>query len=176
MIIIVYLWEQVYMSNSQKTLDTLCPVARAEEVLGGRWTLLVLRELFMGNHRFDDIQIQTGGTPQMITGRLKSLEAEGLISREPYSQRPLRYEYRLTPKGDAFYPVILALREWGETWCKSEDEDVAVRYTHLTCGHDAGIGTVCEACGEPLRREDLKAELSPSYAQERAARQEAAKT
>jgi hypothetical protein len=89
--------------------------------------------------------------------------------------KPPRYEYELTEMGRAFYPVILALREWGETWCKSPDEDVAVRYTHLTCGHDAGIGTVCEACGEPLRREDLKPELSPSYAQQRAARQDAAK-
>jgi hypothetical protein len=78
--------------------------------------------------------------------------------------------------GRAFYPVILALREWGETWCKSRGEDIAVRYKHLTCGHDAGIGTVCQACGEPLRREDLKPELSASYAQERAARQDAVKT
>src|SRR5471032_2898273 len=173
MIIIVYLWEQVYMSNSQKTLDTLCPVARAEEVLGGRWTLLVLRELFMGNHRFDDIQ--TGGTPQMITGRLKSLEAEGLISREPYSQRPLRYEYRLTPKGDAFYPVLLALREWGETWCKSEDESVAVNFTHTVCGQPAGVGLHCAHCGLPLRREEMISKQSADYALERKIRWEAVK-
>ena len=98
-----------------------------------------------------------------------------MIQRKRYMEKPTRYEYELTEMGRAFYPVILALREWGETWCKSPHEDVAVRYTHLTCGHDAGVGTVCEACGEPLRREDLKAELSPAYAQERAARRDAAK-
>ena len=107
--------------------------------------------------------------------RLKRLEADGMIQRKQYMDRPPRYEYELTEMGRAFYPVILALREWGETWCKSADEDVAVRYMHLTCGHGAGIGTVCQACGEPLRREDLKAKLSPSYAKERAARQDATK-
>ena len=115
------------------------------------------------------------GTPQMITGRLKSLEAEGLISREPYSQRPLRYEYRLTPKGDAFYPVLLALREWGETWCKSEDESVAVNFTHTVCGQPAGVGLHCAHCGLPLRREEMISKQSADYALERKIRWEAVK-
>ncbi|OAJ51739.1 transcriptional regulator [Paraburkholderia ginsengiterrae] len=155
---------------------TLCPVARSQAVIGDRWTVLIVRELFMGNRRFDSLLAQSQATPQMLSSRLKRLEADGMIERKRYMKKPPRYEYELTEMGRAFYPVILALREWGETWHKSPDEDVAVRYTHLTCGHDAGIGTVCQACGESLRREDLKAELSPSYAQERAARQDAVKT
>ena len=155
--------------------DTLCPVARSQAVIGDRWAVLIVRELFMGNRRFDSLLAQSQATPQMLSSRLKRLEADGMIERKRYMKKPPRYEYELTEMGRAFYPVILALREWGETWHKSSDEDVAVHYTHLTCGHDAGIGTVCQACGEPLRREDLKPELSPSYAQERAGRQDAVK-
>jgi DNA-binding HxlR family transcriptional regulator len=155
--------------------DTLCPVARSQAVIGDRWAVLIVRELFMGNRRFDSLLAQSQSTPQMLSARLKRLEADGMIQRNRYMDKPPRYEYELTEMGRAFYPVILALREWGETWCKSADEGVAVRYSHLTCGRDAGIGTVCQACGEPLRREDLKAKLSPSYAKERAARHDATK-
>lgn len=162
------------MAVSPEANDTLCPVARSQAVIGDRWAVLIVRELFMGNRRFDSLLVQSQATPQMLSTRLKRLEADGMIKRKRYMNKPPRYEYELTEMGRAFYPVILALREWGETWCKSRGEEVAVRYTHLTCGHDAGIGTVCQACGEPLKRDDLKAELSLSYAQERAERQEAA--
>ena len=163
------------MAALPEVKDTLCPVARSQAVMGDRWAVLLVRELFMGNRRFDSLLVQSQATPQMLSTRLKRLEADGMIERKRYMDKPPRYEYELTEMGRAFYPVILALREWGETWCKSADEEVAVRYTHLTCGHDTGVGTVCEACGEPLRREDLKAELSPSYARERVARQDAGK-
>jgi DNA-binding HxlR family transcriptional regulator len=163
------------MAASIEESDTLCPVARSQAVVGDRWAVLILRELFMGNRRFDTLLAQSQATPQMLSARLKRLEADGMIQRNRYMDKPPRYEYALTKMGEAFYPVILALREWGETWCKSPDEGVAVRYTHLTCGNDVGVGTVCEACGEPLRREDLKPEMSLGYAQERAARQDSAK-
>ncbi len=160
------------MTNQDSSADqTLCPVARAETVVGERWTVLILRELFMANHRFEELQAQTGATPQMVAARLKKLEADGLVKRRIYSKRPLRHEYHLTRKGKAFSPVLLALRAWGETWCKSR----AVRYTHRTCGKPAGLGPVCGSCGKPLRREDLIAELNPAYRSEREARWEAFK-
>jgi DNA-binding HxlR family transcriptional regulator len=157
------------------TDQTLCPVARAETVVGDRWTVLILRELFMRMQRFEEIQAQTGATPQMIAARLKKLEADGLVKRHVYSKRPLRHDYQLTEKGEAFYPVILALRAWGETWCKSPKEGRAMHYTHLTCGKPAGLGPVCESCGKPLRREDLIAEQAPKYRRERESRREAFK-
>ncbi|MCF4998578.1 transcriptional regulator [Pseudomonas syringae] len=163
------------MSENNPGPETLCPIARAESLVGDRWTVLVLRELFMGSHRFDDIQAQTAGTPQMIAARLKSLEADGLVERRPYNERPLRFEYHLTPKGEAFYPVIIALRAWGETWCKSADEGLAVVFTHTRCNHPAGLGPLCEHCGEPLRREDLISQPVEAYAAERATRREAFK-
>ena len=157
------------------TDQTLCPVARAETVVGDRWTVLILRELFMRMHRFEEIQAQTGATPQMIAARLKTLEAEGLVKRQVYSKRPVRHEYHLTKKGEDFYPVILALRAWGETWCKSPGEGRAINYAHLVCGKAAGLGPVCESCGKPLRREELSAEQAPKYRSEREARREAFK-
>ena len=163
------------MSVKKTVSETLCPISRAESVVGDRWTVLVLRELFMGSHRFDDIQAQTGGTPQMVAARLKSMEADGIIARRAYSERPKRYEYHLTEKGDAFYSVILALRAWGETWCKSPEEGLAVVYTHRICGESAGLGPLCVHCGQPLRRADLISEPSVAYVAERNARREAFK-
>jgi DNA-binding HxlR family transcriptional regulator len=127
--------------------ETLCPISRAEEIVGSSWTVLVLRELFMGNHRFDEIQTQSGGTPQMIAARLKSLEADGMVARRPYRERPLRYEYFLTEKGEGFYSVVLALRAWGETWCKAEGEERAVNFTHKT---EAAIGGGLGSAGGSL--------------------------
>ena len=158
------------------TDQTLCPVARAEAVVGDRWTVLILRELFMHCHRFEEIQAQTGATPQMITTRLKKLEVDGLVKRRVYNRRPRRCEYHLTEKGEAFFPVLLALRAWGETSFKSPREGRAVNYTHLTCGKPAGLGPLCVSCGKPLLRAELVAEQTPKYQSERDARWEAFKT
>lgn len=160
------------MTKSQETEPTLCPVARSQELVGDRWTVLVLRELFMGNGRFDDLQAQTGATPQMLTSRLKKLEASGLIERRPYSTRPPRHEYVLTEMGTEFFPVILSLRAWGEKWCKSPHEGVAVRYTHVPCGKDPGFGTSCQHCGLAIKRSELTGKQSTAYEQERRARAE----
>jgi DNA-binding HxlR family transcriptional regulator len=159
------------MTDLKQTEGTLCPVARSQDIVGDRWSVLLLRELFMGNGRFDELQAQTGATPQMLASRLKKLEAAGLIERRPYSQRPLRHEYALTAMGADFYPVILALRAWGEKWCKLEGEDVAVQYTHIPCGMDPGLGTVCRHCGVELKRSELLAKPSARYEEERKRRQ-----
>ncbi len=137
--------------------------------------MLVLRELFMGNGRFEEIQAQTEATPQMIAARLKKLEADGLIERRPDSLRPLRHEYFLTEMGLAFHPVLLALRAWGETWFKSEAEEVAIHYTHVPCGKDPGLGPGCQHCGVAMRRSDLVPRLSEVFADERKARRAAFK-
>lgn len=149
---------------------TLCPIARAQDIVGDRWTTLVLRELFLGTRRFEEIQAHTQATPQMLTTRLKKLEADGMVERRPYNDRPLRHEYHLTDMGQAFYPVFLALRAWGETWCKAEDEEIAIHYTHVPCGHDPGLGPACQHCGGAMHREDLRAKLSGSFVAERHAR------
>ncbi|MEM5432693.1 winged helix-turn-helix transcriptional regulator [Cupriavidus oxalaticus] len=155
--------------------NTVCPVARSLDIVGDRWTVLVLRELYMGETRFDEIQIQTNATPQMLATRLKALEADGMVERQPYNEKPLRYEYRLTKKGWAFYPVVYALRAWGETWCKDDGEEVAMHFVHRECGHDVGLASVCPQCGIEVRREDLDASLGSQFATERAERRAASK-
>jgi DNA-binding HxlR family transcriptional regulator len=163
------------VAHDAEAPDTVCPVARSLDIVGDRWTVLVLRELFMGATRFEEIQIQTRATPQMLATRLKALEASAMVERHPYSEKPLRHEYHLTEKGWAFYPVIYALRGWGETWSKDESEAVAVRFVHRQCGHDVGLSAVCPGCGAQLERKDLDATMSDQFAAERAERRAAFK-
>jgi DNA-binding HxlR family transcriptional regulator len=94
-----------------------CPVARTLDVIGERWTLLILRDLFLhGPRRFQDFQESlTGVAPNTLSARLKTLEAQGVISRHLYSEHPPRLEYRLTPRGKSLGPVVKALRDWGRS-------------------------------------------------------------
>ena len=89
-----------------------CPVARGLSVIGDRWTMLVLRDCFLGIRRFEQMQERLGITRHVLSDRLRKLEAAGVLRREPYQQRPLRHEYRLTDRGKAFYPVLVTLIEW----------------------------------------------------------------
>ena len=92
-------------------IDTsYCPVAKSADVIGDRWTLLILREMFFGRTRFDDFQSNTGATPQMLASRLRQLIEHSVIAREPYQQRPLRYQYQLTNKGKDLFSVMYAMR------------------------------------------------------------------
>ncbi|EJL04419.1 MULTISPECIES: helix-turn-helix domain-containing protein [Pseudomonas] len=160
------------MQMQHKTPETVCPVARSVEVVGDKWTILVLRELYMGATRFEEMQIQTGATPQMLTSRLKALEADGMVERRLYNQKPARYEYQLTDKGRDFYPVVYALRAWGEKWCKSEDEGLAMHFVHRACGHDVGVASVCPHCGVAVGREDLESSISEGFLNERVVRRD----
>jgi DNA-binding HxlR family transcriptional regulator len=154
---------------------TLCPIALSQDVVGDRWSILILRELFMTIGRFEDLLAQTEATPQMLAGRLKRLEEAGMLERRTYSQRPIRYEYVLTEKGRAFYPVIFALRAFGEKWCKPPGNAPAILVKHKPCGRDPGSGSTCQVCNAPIKREDLETKLSPQYALERTRRERIAK-
>lgn len=95
--------------------DPACPVRRSMDVLGGRWTLLIVRDLLVGPRRFGELLITIGGvSPKVLTERLRSLEADGILSRTVYPDVPLRVEYELTDLGRGLRPVIDALAAWGE--------------------------------------------------------------
>ena len=96
---------------------TNCPVARALDLLGDRWTLLIVRDLLLdGPRRFSDLaRTVAGSSPAILSNRLKRLEDSGLIERRFYSQHPPRAEYLLTPEGESLGPVLGALRQFGET-------------------------------------------------------------
>ncbi|WP_293399770.1 helix-turn-helix domain-containing protein [Phenylobacterium sp.] len=146
---------------------TLCPIARSTDLMGDRWSLLVIRELFMGLSRFHDLQAQTGATPQLLTARLKRLQADGLVERQAYSQRPLRYEYRLTQMGRDLMPVILALRAWGEKWCKTPDEGLAVRMFHRACSTELDLDYRCPKCAMTVPWGEAQPWPNPAYIEER---------
>jgi DNA-binding HxlR family transcriptional regulator len=92
----------------------VCPIADALDVVGDRWSLLILRELGLGVHRFNDIRTNTGAPRETLTTRLRELEQAGVIARRRYSERPPRDEYLLTDAGAAISPVLRALHRWGE--------------------------------------------------------------
>jgi len=101
-----------------KTLDPKCPVARTLDIIGERWTILILRDLFMlGPRRFQDLQNSLSGiAPNTISARIKTLEEAGVVTRELYSEHPPRAIYSLTERGQALKPALLALRDWGEAY------------------------------------------------------------
>ncbi|MCF7747709.1 transcriptional regulator [Sulfitobacter sp. M39] len=99
-----------------------CPVARGLSVIGDRWTMLVLRDCFLGVRRFEQIQERLGITRHVLADRLRKLEAAGVLRREPYQERPLRHEYRLTERGKALYPVMVSMIEWANAHVPPPDE------------------------------------------------------
>jgi DNA-binding HxlR family transcriptional regulator len=93
-----------------------CSIARALEIVGERWTLLIIRDVFLGLRRFDEIQSNLGIARNVLTDRLNRLVEEGILERVRYSERPERYEYRLTEKGRELTIALTALRQWGDTY------------------------------------------------------------
>jgi DNA-binding HxlR family transcriptional regulator len=118
----------------QWSADT-CTVGLAAEVIGDRWTLLILREVFQGIRRFDQLTIRTEIPRQVLTERLARLTEDGLLRREPYQEpgQRRRFEYRLTRKGLDLYPVLIALGRWGQKYLGGESGP-AVEFVHRDCG------------------------------------------
>jgi DNA-binding HxlR family transcriptional regulator len=93
-----------------------CSIASALTVIGEKWSLLVVRELALGVHRFDEIQANTGAPRDILTTRLRRLEEAGVLERRRYQERPARFGYHLTPAGKELRPILLSLTAWGEKW------------------------------------------------------------
>jgi len=148
-----------------------CPVARALAMVGDRWTLLILRELFVGVPRFEDIQAETGVSSHLLSMRLRKLELHGILIRKQYSKRPVRYEYRLTAKGRDLYPVLLALKAWGEKWGGYRpSEERCTKIVHTQCGHETGLQLLCPSCKEPFGPHDVQTTFGTKFTAERAQR------
>jgi DNA-binding HxlR family transcriptional regulator len=118
----------------QWSADT-CTVGLAAEVVGDRWTLLILREVFQGIRRFDQLTVRTDIPRQVLTERLARLTDDGLLRREPYQEpgQRRRFEYRLTRKGLDLYPVLIALGQWGQKYL-GDESGPPVEFVHRDCG------------------------------------------
>ncbi|CCB71794.1 winged helix-turn-helix transcriptional regulator [Streptantibioticus cattleyicolor] len=125
-----------------------CSIANALSVIGERWSLLALREVFHGVRRFDQIAANTGASRDVLATRLRKLVDCGVLAKEQYQARPPRYDYTLTDAGRALQPVLLNLMDWGDRYV-TEGEPPTV-WQH-ECGAVLRPRTVCGACGEPLR-------------------------
>lgn len=100
--------------------DTACPVERTLRIIGGKWTLLVLRDLFTGTKRFGELlQSLEGVSPKTLSDRLKELEGEGIITKTVYPEVPPRVEYALTAKGQSLWDILEAMRSWGDRWAEA---------------------------------------------------------
>lgn len=130
-----------------------CSIARTLEVVGEKWTLLALRELMLGVHRFDEIVGFTGAPRDILTTRLRKLEENGLIERRQYQDRPPRFDYHLTELGRSLVPVVTMLREWGDAHLAGEAGPPLV-FEH-TCGSVFHAEIACAACGDKVRWRDL---------------------
>lgn len=133
------------------TVPRPCSVADALAVVGEKYALLVLREVFYGIRRFEDLQRNTGAPRDVLTARLRRLEAAGVLVRRRYSERPPRFEYRLTDAGRELRPVLLTLMAWGDRHVRSSP---SVVFEH-TCGADLEPVVVCRACGAEVRHNEL---------------------
>lgn len=142
----------------QPLLPRPCSVAAALDILGERWTLLAIREMAYGVHRFDQITAYTGASRDILASRLRKLEQRGIVERRQYNEHPPRFEYHLTEAGEDLVPVLRALRQWGDRWAVEES---SVSFQH-DCGHRLEVDQICRACGEVVRAENLTVSLGKS--------------
>ncbi len=141
-----------------------CSVARTLSVIGDRWTLIVLRDCFLGVRRFEHFEKRLGITRHVLTDRLKKLVQNEVLVKVPYQEKPLREEYRLTEKGLALHPVIMSLVHWGNTYM-ADERGAPLVHIHKGCGHRMAPVTTCSQCAEPISARDVRVEVGDGWAE-----------
>ena len=144
------------MSDVQRTdfAQMPCSIARSLAVAGEPWSPLILRDVFVGISRFDELQRDLGISRKVLAERLRHLVDHGMLERRRYSERPERFEYLLTEKGAGFVDVLMAMVAWGDRWTAG-NAGPPVLYRHRACGRIAHVEPHCSACGEPMRSGDV---------------------
>ncbi len=135
--------------------DMDCSVAQCLEVVGEWWTMLIIRDAFLGVTRFEDFQRRLGISRNILQQRLTRLVDSGVLTRVPYSEHPPRVDYRLTDRGRDLWPVLAAMRQWGDAHAAPAGPPVEV--THKACGSSEPLVLVCPDCGEPVGPRDVTA-------------------
>ena len=128
--------------------DMNCSVAQCLDVVGEWWSLLILRDAFLGVTRFDHFQARLGIARNILTQRLNRLVDNAVLKRVPYENHPPRSEYRLTPKGRDLWHVMAAMRQWGDRWAAPTGPPLRVK--HKGCGRIVEVTPVCSSCGKRL--------------------------
>jgi DNA-binding HxlR family transcriptional regulator len=136
-----------------------CSVAQCLEVVGEWWSMLVVRDAFLGVTRFDDFQERLGISRNILNQRLNHLVAAGVLEKVPYSEHPPRYDYRLTDKGRDLWPVLTTMRQWGDKY--AAPDGAPLQLTHKKCGHISGAVLTCSECGDQIGPRDVRAQPGP---------------
>jgi DNA-binding HxlR family transcriptional regulator len=138
-----------------------CSVAQCLEVIGEWWSMLIVRDASLGVSRFDDFQSRLGISRNVLQQRLTHLVDHGVLERVAYQQHPPRHDYRLTDKGRDLWPVLAAMRQWGDRWAAPDGPPLEV--VHRGCGHVMHVEPRCSECGEQLELRQLRAVPGPAF-------------
>ena len=145
--------------------DMHCSIAQSLEVIGEWWTLLILRDSFLGVRRFEDFVSRLGIARNVLTDRLDTLVEAGVLDRRPYDEARGRYDYVLTDKGRALWPVMTAIRQWGDEWVLGGGNE-PVLLEHESCGRRTTVRYTCDVCGEELDARSVRAVPGPAAGDE----------
>ena len=137
-----------------------CSMARSLAVVGDRWTLMILRDCFLGVRRFDGFQARLGISRAIVADRLNLLVREDVLTKTAYQDRPVRHEYRLTPKGLELHPAVMALVHWGDRYYAGE-AGAPLLHRHKACGCDFHPVQICSACGEAVDARSVEVRAGP---------------
>jgi len=140
--------------------DMACSIARTLAVAGEPWSPLILRNVWVGIARFDEIQRDLGISSKVLAERLKWLVEQGVLERRMYSERPPRHEYALTGKGYELCEVLMAITAWGDRWTAGDAGPPAL-LRHRGCGELTHAELRCARCGEPLHANEVDIEPGP---------------
>jgi DNA-binding HxlR family transcriptional regulator len=140
-----------------------CSIARTMDVVGEPWSPLVLRNIYIGINRFDQLQESLGISRKVLAERLRWLTENGVLERREYSARPARYEYVLTAKGLELFNVLMVMVAWGDKWLAGE-AGPPVLYRHHACGQIGHAELHCSACGGPMSAADIDVLPGPGSA------------
>ncbi|SHN47632.1 winged helix-turn-helix transcriptional regulator [Cryptosporangium aurantiacum] len=143
--------------------DMACSIARTLDVIGEPWSPLILRDVYVGITRFDQLLRDLGISRKVLTQRLAWLVEQGVLERRQYSDRPVRHEYVLTPKGTELCDLLLVMVRWGDRWTAGEAGPPVV-YRHHACGEIAAVELTCSHCGEPMNATDVDVLPGPGAA------------
>jgi len=136
----------------------ICPITRALDLIGERWSILIIRDVFYGVRRFDALQRHLGISKKVLAGRLVRLQQAGIFKKVSYQQKPERFEYQLTQKGRGLFPVLLTIMRWGNRWL-DEGGEAHLILKHLSCGEVVEPKLVCSHCEKPLSPASVRTEI-----------------
>lgn len=149
----------VWVVERKSFADMHCSVAQCLEVVGEWWSMLIVRDAFLGVTRFDAFQERLGISRNVLNQRLNRLVEEGVLEKVAYSDHPPRFDYKLTAKGRDLWPVLTAMRQWGDK--HAAPDGPPIRVVHNGCGHVSTAVMTCSSCGERLSARDVRVVRGP---------------